>query len=57
MRNNILFSKCDRSATGTSARETSHPGSVLTVTRNRRLTFRIDAAERKIYDVNLENYH
>ncbi len=25
--------------------------------RNRRLTFRIDAAERKIYDVNLEDYH
>jgi proteic killer suppression protein len=29
----------------------------LTVTRNRRLTFRIDAAERKIYDVNLEDCH
>jgi len=29
----------------------------LSVTRNRRLTFRIDIAEREIYDVNLENYH
>ena len=29
----------------------------LTVTRNRRLTFRIDAAEHKIHDVNLEDYH
>lgn len=29
----------------------------LTVTRNRRLTFRIDVAEREIYDVNLEDYH
>lgn len=29
----------------------------LSVTRNRRLTFRIDAAEREIYDVNLEDYH
>ena len=27
------------------------------VTRNRRLTFRIDAAEREICDVNLEDYH
>ena len=29
----------------------------LSVTRNRRLTFRIDAAEREICDVNLEYYH
>jgi proteic killer suppression protein len=29
----------------------------LTVTRNRRLTFRIDASEREIRDVNLEDYH
>jgi proteic killer suppression protein len=29
----------------------------LIVTRNRRLTFRIDATEREIYDVNLEDYH
>jgi proteic killer suppression protein len=29
----------------------------LSVTRNRRLTFRIDVAEREIYDVNLEDYH
>ena len=29
----------------------------LRVTRNRRLTFRIDAAEREICDVNLEDYH
>jgi len=29
----------------------------LGVTRNRRLTFRIDVAEREIYDVNLEDYH
>ena len=29
----------------------------LSVTRNRRLTFRIDAAEREIYDVNLEDHH
>ena len=29
----------------------------LSVTRNWRLTFRIDAAEREIYDVNLEDYH
>ena len=29
----------------------------LSVTRNRRLTFRIDAAEREIYDVDLEDYH
>jgi len=29
----------------------------LTVTRNRRLTFRIDRAEWEICDVNLEDYH
>jgi proteic killer suppression protein len=29
----------------------------LSVTRNRRLTFRINATEREIYDVNLEDYH
>lgn len=29
----------------------------LSVTRNRRLTFRIDDKEREIYDVNLEDYH
>jgi toxin HigB-1 len=29
----------------------------LSATRNRRLTFRIDTAERKICDVNLEDYH
>ena len=29
----------------------------LSVTRNRRLTFRIDAAEGEIRDVNLEDYH
>jgi len=29
----------------------------LSVTRNRRLTFRVDAAEREICDVNLEDYH
>jgi toxin HigB-1 len=29
----------------------------LSVTRNRRLTFLIDTAEREIYDVNLEDYH
>jgi proteic killer suppression protein len=29
----------------------------LSVTRNRRLTFRINAAEREICDVNLEDYH
>ena len=27
------------------------------VTRNRRLTFRIDPAERALCDVNLEDYH
>ncbi|HEU5407401.1 MAG TPA: type II toxin-antitoxin system RelE/ParE family toxin [Nitrospira sp.] len=29
----------------------------LSVTRNRRLTFRIDTAERELCDVNLEDYH
>ena len=29
----------------------------LAVTRNRRLTFRIDNAEREIRDVDLEDYH
>ena len=29
----------------------------LSVTANRRLTFRIDTAEREIYDMNLEDYH
>jgi len=29
----------------------------LSVTRNRRLTFRIDIAEGEIWDVNLEDYH
>jgi toxin HigB-1 len=29
----------------------------LSVTRNRRLTFRVDTAEQEIYDVNLEDYH
>jgi proteic killer suppression protein len=29
----------------------------LSVTRNRRLTFCIDSAERDIFDVNLEDYH
>ncbi len=29
----------------------------LSVTRNRRLTFRIDTAEHEIYDVNLEDDH
>jgi proteic killer suppression protein len=29
----------------------------LSVTRNRRLTFRIDKAEGEICDVNLEDYH
>jgi antitoxin HigA-1 len=31
--------------------------SSLSVTANRRLTFRIDTAEREIHDVNLEDYH
>lgn len=29
----------------------------LGVTGNRRLTFRIDTAEREIYDVDVEDYH
>ena len=29
----------------------------LFVTRNRRLTFRIDVAENEVCDVNLEDYH
>ena len=29
----------------------------LSVTRNRRLTFRIDAAEHEVCDLNLEDYH
>jgi len=29
----------------------------LSVTRNRRLTFRIDLTERNICDLNLEDYH
>ena len=29
----------------------------LSVTRNRRLTFRVDTAEHEIYDLNLEDYH
>ena len=29
----------------------------LSVTRNRRLTFRIDSAEREICELNLEDYH
>lgn len=29
----------------------------LSVTRNRRLTFRIDAVAHEIYDLNLEDYH
>lgn len=29
----------------------------LSVTRDRRLTFRIDVAEREIFDLNLEDYH
>jgi toxin HigB-1 len=29
----------------------------LSVTRNRRLTFRIDAKEQEICDINLEDYH
>jgi proteic killer suppression protein len=29
----------------------------LSVTRNRRLTFRVDHAEHEICDVNLEDYH
>ncbi len=29
----------------------------LCVTRNRRLTFRIDTAEQEVCDLNLEDYH
>ena len=29
----------------------------LSVTRNRRLTFRVDIAEHEICDLNLEDYH
>ena len=29
----------------------------LSVTRNRRLTFRIDTVEHEVCDVNLEDYH
>ena len=29
----------------------------LSVTRNRRLTFRIESAKREVCDVNLEDYH
>jgi toxin HigB-1 len=29
----------------------------LSVTRNRRLTFRVDATEQEVCDVNLEDYH
>ena len=29
----------------------------ISVTRNRRLTFRIDTAEQEICDLNLEDYH
>lgn len=29
----------------------------LTVTRNRRLTFQVDAVEHEIREVNLEDYH
>lgn len=29
----------------------------LSITRNRRLTFLINAAEPEIYDLNLEDYH
>ena len=29
----------------------------LSVTRNRRLTFRVDTAEREIVDLDLEDYH
>ena len=30
---------------------------ILSVTRNRRLTFRIDPAEQEMCDLNLEDYH
>jgi len=29
----------------------------LSVTKNRRLTFRVDVREGEIYDLNLEDYH
>ena len=29
----------------------------LSVTRNRRLTFRVEGADREVCDVNLEDYH
>jgi toxin HigB-1 len=29
----------------------------LSVTRNQRLTFRVDTAEHEIYELNLEDYH
>ena len=29
----------------------------LSVTRNRRMTFRVDATEQEICDINLEDYH
>ena len=29
----------------------------LTVTRNRRLTFRIDVVERELFELDLEDYH
>ena len=29
----------------------------LSVTRNRRMTFRVDTTEREICDINLEDYH
>jgi len=29
----------------------------LSVTANRRLTFRVDGAKREIYDLNVEDYH
>ena len=29
----------------------------LTVTRNWRITFRIDPKEREIFDLNIEDYH
>lgn len=29
----------------------------LSVTRNRRMTFRIDATKREICELNLEDYH
>jgi toxin HigB-1 len=29
----------------------------LSVTRNRRLTFRVDTVEHEIFDLNLEDYH